>query len=99
MLKLLQLFHDHDDPFAELAPQQRHANESRVLVAVADDQSLRIALQRKPGDKLRLAAYLEAEMKWFASVEDFFDHFAQLVDLDRKNAAIVVFIVELGDRA
>src|SRR5438477_6867705 len=37
-------------------------------------------------------------MKLLAGIDNFFDDFAQLIDLDRKNAAIRTFVAELGDR-
>ena len=77
----------------------RDADESAVLVAVADDQALRVLVHRQRGDQLRLAARFEAEMKLLAGVDDLFDHFAQLVHLDRENAAIVVAVTEFLDRA
>jgi bifunctional DNase/RNase len=33
-----------------------------------------------------------------ARIDDFFDHFPQLIDLDRKNAAIPVLVTEFGHR-
>src|SRR5262249_28605133 len=33
-----------------------------------------------------------------AGIDDFFNHFAELIDLDRKNAAILAFVVVLRDR-
>ena len=38
-------------------------------------------------------------MKLFACIDDLFDDFAQLVDLDRENAALVILIAKLRDRA
>jgi len=45
------------------------------------------------------AACFESKMKLFAGIDDLFDDFAQLVDLDRKNAAIMILIAELRDCA
>ncbi len=37
-------------------------------------------------------------MKSFARIDDLFDDFTPLVDLDRKNAAIMILIAELRNR-
>ena len=69
--------------------------KARILVAVADDQALGVLVHRERGEQLRLAARFETEMKLRAGIDDLFDDFAQLVHLDRKNAAILVLITEL----
>ena len=97
--KLLELLDHHDDLLAELEAEQRHADERGVLVAVADDQAPRVLLQRQRREELRLAADFQAEVKRLAGVENFFHHFAELVDLDRENAAIIALVIEFGDRA
>ena len=76
----------------------RGANEVAVLVAVADDEALGVLVHRESGEQLRFAARFETEMKLRAGVDDLFDHFAQLIDLDRKDAAIIVAITELLHR-
>ena len=37
-------------------------------------------------------------MKRLAGIDDLFDHFAQLIDFDRENAAVFTAIVEFRDR-
>ena len=49
-------------------------------------------------DEFRFASGLETEMKLLAGIDNFFDDFAQLIDLDRENAAIRTAIVELVHR-
>ena len=70
-----------------------------ILVAVADDETFGVLVHRKRGDQFRLASGFESKMKLFAGIDDFFDDFAQLIDLDRKNAAILILVTELSDRA
>ena len=89
LLQLLEFLDDHDDLLAELAPEQRDADEGAVLVAVADDEALGVVVHREPGEQLRLAARFEAEVERLAGIEDLFDDFAELVDLDREDAAIM----------
>ena len=80
---------------AELAAEQRDADERAVLVAVANDETFGILVHRQRGDQFRFAAGFETEMKLLAGIDDFFDHLAQLIDLDRENAAILVLVTEL----
>ncbi len=98
LFKLLELLDDDDDRLAEPAAEHRGPDEGAVLVAVADDEALGVLVHRERGDQLRFAARFETEMKLRAGVDDLFDHFAQLVDLDRKDAAILVAITELLHR-
>ena len=55
-------------------------------------------MHRERGDQFRFAARFETEMKLLAGVDDLFDHFAQLIDLDRENAAILIFVIEFRHR-
>ena len=95
LLKLFQFFDDNDDRFAEFAAKQRNANESGIFVAVADDQALRVLVHGERGDQFRFAAGFEPEVKLLAGIDNLFDDFAQLIDLDRENAAILIAITEL----
>src|SRR5262245_35904926 len=95
LLNLFQLFCDNDNRLPQFAAKQRYANESRILVAVADDQTLGIFLHRKRRNEFRFTACFESKMKLFACIDDLLDDFAQLIHLDRKNTAIVILITEL----
>ena len=75
------------------------ADVSAVFVAVANDEALEILVHRERRDQLRLRAGFEAKMKFLAGVDDLFDHLAQLVHLDREDAAVVVAETEFVDRA
>ena len=81
-----------------LRPMQRDADEGAILVAVANDQALRVLVHGERRDQFRFAAGFESEMKLLPGIDDLFDDFAQLIDLDRKNAAIIVAITEFGHR-
>src|ERR1043166_2783822 len=37
-------------------------------------------------------------MKFLTRLDDLFDHLAQLIDLDRKNPAVMILVTELGHR-
>ena len=96
-LQLLHLLNHHNHFLPQLDAHERHADEKRVLVAVANNQAARLVLQRQPGEQLRLAPDFQAELVRLARVQNFLHHFAQLVDFDWKNAAVRVLIIELGD--
>ncbi len=61
---------------AEPPPEHGGANKGAILVAVANDEALRVLVHRERGDQLRLAARFESEMKLLARFDDLFDHFA-----------------------
>ena len=74
---------DHrDDVPADLVGQHRHLDELGVLEAVADDRRVVVG-HGHHGQQLGLGAGLEAEAVGRAEIEDFLDHLALLVDLDR----------------
>src|SRR5882724_3720954 len=98
LLELFQLFSNNDDRFAKFTPEKSNPNKSRILVAVTDDQALGILVHCERCDQFRLAARFETEMKRLSCIDDFLNHFAQLIDLDRKNAPIFVTIAELRNR-
>src|SRR5439155_23954789 len=80
------------------APEQRNTNESRIFVPVADDQAFRVLVHGERGDQFRFAAGFQSEVKLQAGIDNLFDDFAQLVDLDRENASIFIAITELRHR-
>src|SRR5262249_2868819 len=95
LLNLFQLFCDNDNRLPQFAAKQGYANESRILVAIADNQTLGIFLHRKSRNELRFTACFESKMKLFACIDNLLDNFAQLIHLDGKNAAIAILITEL----
>ncbi len=97
LAQLFELLDHHDHLLPQLDAHERHADEKGVFVAVANDQEARLVLQGQAGEKLRLAAHLQAKLVRLARVQDFLHHFAQLVDFDGKDAAVFVLIIELGD--
>ena len=98
LLELFQLFSNNDDRFAKFTSEKGNANKSRIFVAVTDDQALGVLVHCERCDQFRLAARFETKMKRLTCIDDFLNHFAQLVDLDRKNAPIFVAITELRNR-
>ncbi len=55
-------------------------------------------MHRQCRHQFRFASSFQPEMKLLASIDNFFNHFAQLIDLDRENTAILVPIAEFSDR-
>ena len=98
LLEFLEFFNDDDNQLPEFATEQRDTNKSGIFVSVADDEALGVLVHRERGDKFRFAAGFQSEMKLLASIDNFFDDFAQLIDLDRKDAAILTAIAEFRDR-
>ena len=86
-LQLGVFFDDRDDLAAHLLRQHRHLDEFEILEAVADDRRV-VGRHRRDGEQLRLAAGFETEAVLGAEVQDFFDHLALLIDLDRIDAAV-----------
>src|SRR5207248_748597 len=98
LLQFFQLFDHDDDLFVEFTPQKRDPNKSRILVAIANDQALRVLVHGQGRDQLRFAASLQAKVKRLAGIDDLLDHFTQLIDFDRENAAVFSAVVEFRDR-
>ena len=95
MLEFLEFLRNDDDRFVELAAEKRNPNKCRVLVAVADDQTFRVLMHGQRRNQFGFAAGFETKMKLPARIDDFFDHFTQLIDLDRENAPILIAITKL----
>src|SRR6185312_6378662 len=94
LAQLLELLDDHDNFFAELRADQRHFDEAGILVAVANDEAAHLALHGEAGEQLRFAADFEAEIERLAGIKNFLHHFAELVDLDGKHAAVFALEVK-----
>src|SRR5205823_12839763 len=97
LLQFFQLFNHADDLFVAFTPQKRDPNKSRILVAIANDQALRVLVHGQGRDQLRFAARLQAKVKHLAGIDDLLDHLAQLIDFDRKNAAVFSAVVKFCD--
>ena len=98
LIEFLEFLRDDDHRFAKLPSEQRDPNKCGILIAVADDETLGVFMHRQCRDQLWLAARFQSEMKSLAGIDNFLNHFTQLIDLDRKNAAILIAITELLDR-
>ena len=92
------LLDDRDDVAPDLLGQHRHLDELGVLEAVADDRDV-VGGQCRHRHQLRLAARLDAEVVGTPELQDFLDHLALLVDLDRVHARVLARVRVLLDRS
>ena len=99
LAELFELLDDHDDLLAQLRSEQGHAHEGGILIAVANDQAPELVLESQAGEEFRLAANFEPEVIRLASVENFFNDFAELVDFDWEDAAVFALVIKFGDGA
>ena len=87
-LHLVGLF-DHDYRLApEPAGQDRGLDVAPVLVAVADQQCLRVINQRQRDQQFRLAASLQAEMPALTAGHQLLHHVPLLVAFHREHALV-----------
>src|SRR5262249_30213931 len=98
LLKLFEFFCNDHDFFVQFAPKQSDPDKGFIFVAVADDKTFGVFMHGQGGDQLWFASSFKAKMKLFAGIDDLLDDLTQLVDLNRKNAAIFVFVIELSYR-
>src|SRR5438105_14368624 len=98
LLKLFEFLGNDDHLFAELAAKQRDADEGRVFVAIANDETFGVLVHRQRSDQFRLASGFETEVKLLTGIDNFYDNFAQLSDLERKNVAVVIAVPKFRDR-
>jgi len=98
VVDLRELLHDDDDPLAELAAEERQADVVVVLVAVADDEARRALVHRERDHELGLGARLEPVVVGPAGADDLVNDLAQLVHLDREDAAVLALVALVLDR-
>ena len=55
-------------------------------------------MHRERGDEFGFTPGFQSKMELLPSIDNFFDDFAQLIDLDREDASILAAITELSDR-
>src|SRR5206468_743891 len=56
LLKLLEFLRNNDDRFIKLATEERDSNKSRIFVAVANNQTLRVLMHGKRRNQFRFTA-------------------------------------------
>src|SRR4029077_11005012 len=95
LLEFFEFLGNDDHLLTELTTQQRDADERRVFVAIANNETFGILVHRQRGDQFRLTSRLETKMKRLTGIDNFFNDFAQLINLDRKDTAILILVTEL----
>ena len=81
----------------DLGRQDHRFDELVVLEAVADDRRVVVIDDRHHREQFRLAAGFEAEAIFLAEAVNLLDDVPLLVHLDRIDAAILAFVLVLGD--
>ena len=56
-------------------------------------------MHRERGNEFGFAPGFKSEVKLLASIDNLFDDFAQLINFNRKDTAILAAIAELADRS
>ena len=90
--KFLRLFDDKNNFFAEFATEEGRADELGIFVAVAYEETFRVAMMGEASEEFWFASDFEAEVVRFARIENFLYDFAHLIDLDWENPAVGAFI-------
>ena len=73
-------------------------DEFFILKAVADDGRIATVGQRHNCKKLWLGTCFKAELKRLAEIENLFNDLPLLVNLDRVDATVLAFVIELFNR-
>ncbi len=97
-VQLRVLFDHRDDLPADLLGQHHHLDVLVVLEAVADDGRFVVG-HRQHRQQLRLRAGFQPKMIGPAELENLLHHLPLLIHLDRVHAAVIAFVVVLGDGA
>ena len=94
-LKLVHLLHDDENLLAHLLSEQRQLDVRLVLVAVADDDGVALALHGDDGMQLRLRAGFQSEVELPAVRDDLLDDRLHLVHLDGIHHIVLSLVVVL----
>ena len=87
-VELVHLLDDDENLLAHLLCKEREFDKVLVFVAVADNQRIRIVHVREYCVQFRLGACFETDVVLLAVADNFFEHGALLVHLDRENAVV-----------
>ena len=73
-------------------------DEFFILKAVTDDGGITTVGQRHHRKKFWLRASFKTELKRFAEIENLFNDLPLLINLDRVDATVLAFVIELFNR-
>ena len=79
--------------------QDRRFDVSAILVAIADQQGIRVFGEREGDQKFSLAPRLQSEIPAIAAVHKMLHHMSLLVALDREDALIRTVVGVVGNGA
>ena len=89
---------DHKETFqAQLSSVQAKLDKFCIFVPITNDTGLTILQMRHGDNQFRLAARLKAVMILTAKLGNLFHHMALLIDLDRKDTAVLALVIHLAD--
>ena len=92
-LQFVELFDDDEDAFAHLLGQQRQFNIALVLVSVAHDERVALALYGDDGMQFGLRSGLQSEVELASVADDLFHHRLHLVHLDGVDDEVLPLVV------
>src|SRR4026208_1304369 len=95
LLELFEFLGNDDHLLTRLAAERRDADERCVFVAIANNETFGILVHRQRGDQFRFTSSLETKMKLLTGIDNLFNDFTQLINLNRKNTAILILVTEL----
>ena len=98
-IELLDPFEHDDDRIVETLRHQSRFEIREVLVAVADDEAVFILHGGECDQKLGLRAGLQPEPPGPPGFDDLLDEMPLLVDLDRKDTAVLAVVSVFANRA
>ena len=94
-VNLVELLYDDEDALAELLGEQRQFDVALILVAVADDERVALALLGDNGVELGLGAGLETEVELTAMGNHLVNDGLHLIDLDGIDDVALALVVVL----
>ena len=91
-IDLVEFLHDDEDTLAHLLGQQGQFDVAGVLVAVADDKRVALALHGDDGVELGLRPCLKSEVELASVADDLLHHGLHLVHLDGIDDEVLAFV-------
>src|SRR5205085_11878205 len=88
---------DRNDICSEELPDEKEPHHRPIFVAIADKQSAVIFEMRKRSNQLRFRSTFEAKTKGPACLQNFLDHFVELIHFNGINADISIPIFGFFD--
>ena len=97
-VKLVELLDNDKDALSHLLGQQSQLDVALVLVSIADDERVALALHGYHGVELWLGTRLKSQIELAAVRDDFLDHRLHLIDLDGIDNKVLCLVLILLSR-